>query len=75
MGPKINNTTNETALPNSAAESDWAGVIPIVRAEKTVIASPTPKFPGVIPIRIERFPIAERKRADAIGISIPKTLN
>ena len=68
-------TTKDIALPSNAAERDSTGVIPIVEAENTVIASDMPRFPGVIPIRIARFAIDERNSAEANEISIPKVRN
>ncbi len=44
----MNNIIRETALPSSATDRDCVGVIPIVNAENTDIASFIPKPAGVI---------------------------
>ena len=41
-------TTKETARPRRVADKLSIGVIPIVAAENTIIASFIPRFPGVI---------------------------
>ncbi len=53
----MNNTIRETALPSSATERDCVGVMPIVRAENTDIASFIPKPAGVKASRIPREPM------------------
>ena len=71
----MNKTTTETNLPNIEADKLWTGVIPIVRAEKTVTASATPKFAGVIPITIDIEPIEVKNKHLMNETSIPKTWN
>jgi len=71
----MNRTTRETARPNSAAERDCAGVIPIVAAEKTMIASLIPKLAGVTASKIPSEVIEVKNKDFVKLISIPKTLN
>ena len=71
----MNKTSMEITLPIRTAARDSAGLIPNVKAEKTVIASPTPRFPGVTATSKLRFPIAERNRAEANEISVPNVEN
>ena len=71
----MNNTIRDTALPRSATERDCVGVMPIVRAEKTAIASFIPKPAGVIATMIPREPIDIQNKHSASPTSIPNTLN
>ena len=47
IGPRINIKIVETALFKIATVRDWAGVIPITKAENTETASAIPSEPGV----------------------------
>ena len=62
----------ETALPSIATVRDWAGVIPIAKAENTATASAIPKEPGVIENAPAIVPIETKKKAWLKVSSIPK---
>ena len=59
----MNITIRFTALSKIAAAIACVSGIPIKFAEKTLIASPIPRFPGVIATIIERFVIAAMNNA------------
>lgn len=60
-----------TILPKIVTDKDWAGVIPIIKAENTAIASFIPNPEGVICIKMLNIPIVERKTAFSIVSSTP----
>ena len=60
-----------TALSSIVVAIASVNGIPTIFAVKTFIASPIPKFPGVIAMIIERLEIAEMNKAAGIEIVIP----
>ena len=56
-------TKTLAALPIIEVVKDCAGVMPIIEAKKTPIASVIPKPPGVIETRIERLPTEVMNKA------------
>ena len=71
IGPRIRIITRFTTLINIVAAIASVKGIPIMFAEKTFIASPIPRFPGVIATRIAKFEMADMNRAFVIPMSIP----
>lgn len=74
MGPKINNITEETNLPITAAKSVCEAFRPIATAENTVNASCMPSEAGVSPTHRLNDAIEETNTACIKVISIPITL-
>ena len=71
IGPRMKIIARFTALNRIVAAIASVIGIPIRFAVKTFIASPIPKFPGVIAMIIERLEIAEMNKAAGIEIVIP----
>ena len=67
-------TRRLTTLNKIVAAIASVNPTPIIWAEKTFIASPTPRFPGVIAKRIASEPIEAINNALKNPISIPNTL-
>lgn len=63
---------NPTARLKIVAAIASVKEMPIIAAENTKIASPIPRFPGVIAIKIDRLPIDEMNNALKKLISMPK---
>ena len=73
IGPSVNRIINCINLPRIAADKECTGEIPIVCAEKTVIASEIPRFAGVNEMISETPPIELRNNVFMKLICIPKT--
>ena len=74
IGPKMKRIKNWTNLDKMAADREYIGEIPIVCAEKTVIASEIPRFAGVNEITKAIPPIEAKNKVFMKVICIPKTL-
>jgi len=70
IGPKIKIIKILITLFKIATLKDWAGVMPIIRAENTDTISVIPKEPGVIDIITLRNPIEFKNSELIISIFI-----
>ena len=70
----MNTKIKLTALSNIVVATASVNPIPIIFAEKTFIASPIPRFPGVIATKIDKPQIEARNKAFKKSISIHQVL-
>ena len=70
----MNINSKPTALPIIVAATACVNSIPTKLAENTLIASPIPRFPGVMAITMDKLLMDAMNNAFVNSISIPRTL-